>query len=99
MPDKNKFMQIKSALQSLNDMVASYESDFGSATPGGDAYQEDAFKDEAYDDGGQASAPLKGFNATAKVDEQGKSQGDGGESKKKKMSLMSSMLKKKMGSY
>lgn len=95
MPDKAKFMQIKSALQSLNDMVASYESDY----EGGDSYEEDAFKDKDYADGGQDAEPLKGFNATAKVDEQGKSQGNGGESKKKKMSLMSSMLKKKMGSY
>ena len=95
MPDKAKFAQIKSALQSLNDMVASYEKE----GEGGDSYEEDAFKDKDYTDGGQDSAPLEGFKATAKVDEQGKSQGDGGESKKKKMSLMSSMLKKKMGSY
>ncbi len=95
MPDKDKFMQIKSALKSLNDMVDSYESDFGAASEGGDAYQEDAFQDEDYDDGGQDSDPLKGFNAVAKEDEQGKPQG----SKEKRMGLMTAMLKKKMGKY
>jgi hypothetical protein len=95
MPDKDKFMQIKSALKSLNDMVSSYEADFGAASSGGDAYQENAYQDDEYDDGGQSSAPLKGFNAVATEDEQGKEQ----DSKKKRMSLASAMLKKKMGSY
>ena len=97
MPDKVKFSQIKSMLSSLSKAVADYEMDYG----GDSAYEENPYDDKDSADGGQDTEVLSGFTQTSKQDasEKGKSQGTSGEAKKKKMSMMSAMLKKKVGNY
>lgn len=92
MPNYDKFMKLKSAINSLSQMADECGKEIGctdcaddKSGEEGDSYQENAFDDKEYDDGGQDSAPLKGFNA----------KGDD-ESKKKKIGLMAGMLKKKI---
>lgn len=99
MPDKSKFLQIKSMLDSLSKAVADYESDYegGSST-----YEKDPYDDKDEADGGQDVKVLTGFSQTAASDEQGSSQSNGnskGKSKKEKMSMMTSLLKKKASGY
>ncbi len=100
MPDQSKFLQIKSMLDSLSKAVADYESDY--AKDGSSSYEKDPYNDEDNADGGQDPEVLTGFSQPKKTSGKSQSQPDDsgkGQNKKERMSMMSSFLKKKMGSY
>lgn len=88
MPDRNKFMQMKAQFESLGQMMADYEKDFG------DSESEDSseFNDQDENDGGQKSIT----DMEPEVDSG--SEKTGTDKKKKAMAMMSSMLKGKMSS-
>jgi len=89
MPDYKKFMQLKSAHESMGRMLADYEKDFGMGE-GDDISKEDAGDDKMDDinDGGQESLDNLQPQVDSSIDEDG-------ETKKKKMAI-GAMLSKKL---
>ncbi len=100
MPNYDKFMKIKSAMESLQELVTDYEKDFSGDSSseedseGADDPKEEASEGEALNDGGQSFTPIleNAVPTAKKVGSYKPASGD----KKKKMGLMVGMLKKKM---
>lgn len=89
MPDYAKFKAIKSQLMNLQQLISEYEGGFGeSEEKEGEEYGDS----EAFDGGSNPPTNLE-----PQVDSEAEEDTEERQPKKKKMAMMSSMLKAKMG--
>lgn len=98
MPNYDKFMKIKSAMTSLQELVSDYEKDFDGEEGPEHEEAEDSTKERSegkdLDDGGQSFTPVLKNSLSTETKREGSKLN--GRNKKEKMGLMVGMLRKKM---